>query len=440
MDASAEPGSVVVGDYSGDGILDLAVANIQEDDISILLGNGDGSFQDPMSTGVDAHPRGLVTADLRGTGQLDLAVVSHPSMTQQAHVGLLFGEGNGIFDPGHNQPVGTGGDSIAVGDFNHDGKLDLAVTNFADNTVSILLGNGDGTFRPRQDFPAGNGPVGIAVDYFFGDGNLSLAVADRLSDSVSILRGNGDGTFQPPQTYPAGPQAFSITSADFNGDGHPDLAVADRGGGVSVLLNNGDGTFAPPVSYDAGDAPWSIAFGDFNGDGVPDLVVGNNGSGNVSVLTGNGDGTFQNAVNYDVGASGIFAVAVGDFDSDGTLDIVTANRDSGNVSILLNMPGNAPSPHRGGQHGKGGVPAGSGLFRYDPGAGSPFAGGNGDFRVGTNPSQGVASGEWRAAREESPNRPESALLSRDAEGVRADHLSGDVDPSGTGLFDWSLSG
>jgi hypothetical protein len=330
-----EPGSVVVGDFDGDGIPDLAVANILDNTVSILTGNGDGTFQDTADYIVGTRPRGLVAGDFRGGGLLDLAVVDHLGAGDQGFVSILLNNGDGTFRPGLDYPVGTSATGVAVGDFNGDGSPDLAVTNYGDNTVSILLGNGDGTFGARQDFAAGSSPEGVAVADFNGDGSPDLAVADR-GGGVSTLLGNGDGTFQAPVTYDAGMQPFDVAAADFNRDGSPDLAVADRGGGVSVLLGHGDGSFGAAVTYDAGTNPWSVAAADLNGDGVPDLAVANNGSNDVSVLLGNGDGSFQPAVNYTVGG-GPFAVAVGDVNGDMAPDLVVADRDSNDVAVLLNL-------------------------------------------------------------------------------------------------------
>jgi hypothetical protein len=182
--------------------------------------------------------------------------------------------------------------SVALGDFNGDGISDLAVankgTNASNGSVSVLLGNGDGTFQPAVTYAVGTGPDSVAVGDFIGDGIPDLAVAN-YGGNVSVLLGNGDGTFQPARAFPAGSSLGSVAVADFNDDGIPDLAVAGTAGGVRVLLGNGDGTFQTSnVSYVTGNDAISMVVGDFNGDGLPDLAVANLYSSDVSILLNDG--------------------------------------------------------------------------------------------------------------------------------------------------------
>jgi FG-GAP-like repeat len=226
---------------------------------------------------------------------------------------------------------------VAIGDFNQDGIPDLVAANAYDSvragTVGILLGNGDGTFRASTEYGAGGVETfSVAAGDFNGDGKLDLVVANGGdgvtpgSANVGVLLGNGDGTFMPAVAYSAGTLGRDfVTVGDFNGDGKLDI-VATAGsvngflGGVSVLLGKGDGTFASAVVYPTGVAPGSIAVADFNGDGRLDLAVANDTS--VSVLLGRGDGTFQAAVNYPARGQAT-GVASGDFNGDGKLDLGT---------------------------------------------------------------------------------------------------------------------
>jgi len=329
--AGTDPDSVAVGDFNGDGKLDLAVANEGSNNVRIFLGNGDGTFQAAVDYGAGSNPDSVVVGDFRGAGKLDLVVANDGSN----NVSILLGNGDGTFQAAVNYGVGSAPASVAVGDFNGDGKLDLAVANELGNNVSILLGNGDGTFQAAVSYGAGMTLFAVAAGDFNGDGKLDLAVADAVSDYVSVLLGNGDGTFKTAAQYVAGLEPFSVAVADFNGDGKLDLAVSNyEGASVSILLGNGNGTFKAAVNYGTGTTPGSVAVGDFNGDGKLDLVVGGADSDNVnvvSVLLGNGDGTFQAAVNYGAGA-GQTSVAVGDFNGDGRLDLAFP------ASLLLQTP------------------------------------------------------------------------------------------------------
>jgi predicted NUDIX family NTP pyrophosphohydrolase len=210
------------------------------------------------------------------------------------NVSVLLGNGDGTFQAAVNFGAGSLPLSVAVGDFNGDGVQDLAVANELSANVSVLLGNGDGTFQAVVNFGAGNFPSSVAVGDFNGDGAQDLAVANNSSNNVSVLLGNGDGTFTAAVNFGAGARPFSVAVGDFNGDGVQDLAVANEGtsafftdGNVSVLLGNGDGTFQAAVNFGAGSNPWSVTVGDFNGDGAQDLAVANHHSANVSVLINN---------------------------------------------------------------------------------------------------------------------------------------------------------
>src|SRR5438046_706978 len=253
--------------------------------------------------------------------------------------------------------------AVAVGDFNADGLQDLAVANHDSNTVSVLLGVGNGDFQeaPQSPIAVGTTPVWIAVGDFNGDGKPDLAVANVNSDTVSVLLGNGDGTFQqPPLIVPSGGALPNgVVVGDFDGDHKLDLAVANSGnpnlippdpGNVAVLLGNGDRTFQAPQTYAVGHTPLTVAVGDFDGDRVPDLAVANFGDsdpkvgdpGNVAVLLGNGDGTFQAPQPFAVGTNPQF-VAVGDFNGDRVDDLAVANFGDKTVSVLLNATVKGPT-------------------------------------------------------------------------------------------------
>jgi hypothetical protein len=335
FDAGSDSRSVAVGDFIGNGHLDLAVANEASNDVSVLLGNGDGTFQPARNYAVGSNPMSVAVGDFNGDGRLDLVVANVGTYPNQGTVSVLLGNGDGTFQAARNFPAGIGPFSVAVGDLDRDGHLDLAVANYGGGSVSVLLGNGDGTFQPAREFSVGGmgyPTPSVAVGDFNEDGRLDLAVGGGRGTGLHVLLGNGDGTFQPARDLPiTGDFHFSVAVGDFIGNGHLDLAVANYSKRtVSVLLGNGDGTFQPAVNY-AVMYPRFVAVGDFNGDGRLDLAVAN-GGGTVSVLLGNGDGTFQAAVNYTAGGSP-YSVAVGDFVRNGHLDLAVAN--GANVGVLL---------------------------------------------------------------------------------------------------------
>jgi hypothetical protein len=333
--ADTEPLSVKTADFNGDGKLDLVVANAGTDDVSVLLGKGDGTFEPAVNYSAGSFPDAVAVGDFNDDGKLDLAVASNVS----SDVSVLLGNGDGTFRPAVSFGVGSNPTGLAVGDFNGDGKLDLAVTHGGSISVSVLLGNGDGTFKKAVEYGTGTDPVSVAVGDFNGDGKLDLVVANEGSFNVSVLLGNGDGTFRAAVNYQAaGPD--SVVVGDFNGDGKLDFAVGEvatsRKGPWPVLetfLGNGDGTFQPgPVLTIASLSPIHIVeVGDFNGDGMLDIVMANASSASVSVLLGNGTGSFHGPVNYPIGGNP-FSIAVGDFNGDGKLDIATV---SSGVIVLL---------------------------------------------------------------------------------------------------------
>jgi hypothetical protein len=342
------PKSVAVGDFNGDGHLDVVVANSGfypsfPGSISILLGNGDGTFQAPQSYAAGLDPSCVAVGDFNGDGYLDLAVSNPPILAGAVGmVSILLGNGDGTFQAA--QQSGTSAQNgpltLAVADLNHDGHLDVVLVSWITG-LTVLLGNGDGTFQPAQDYPTGTGttqPSALAVGDFNGDSNLDVAVADYLgNDNLSILLGNGNGTFQAPQSFallPATSSAGSIAVGDFNGDSRLDLAVAGTWG-VSVFLSNGDGTFQAAQDYGAGHYPFSVAVGDFNRDGIPDLAVSNISSGSlqgtVNIFLAKGDGTFRGARIYPSGS----IMAVADFNGDGVPDLATAGPYLDAGTILL---------------------------------------------------------------------------------------------------------
>jgi hypothetical protein len=278
--------AVAVGDFNGDGILDMALANFGSNSVTILLGDWAGNF--------------TATASSPATGDSPIA--------------------------------------IAAGDFNGDGNLDLAVANYGDGTVTILLGDGKGNFTATATSPAtGVNPASIVTADFNGDGIPDLATANYGSNNVTVLLGKGDGTFTPTSASPAtGLEPNSIVVADLNSDGKPDLAIANfKSKSVTVLLGNGDGAFAVAQSPATGNGPYSIAVADFDGDGIPDLVTANYDDNTATMLRGSGSGSFTASPVTVPTDQYPIAVAIGDFNGDGRPDFAVANYYDVTMSVEL---------------------------------------------------------------------------------------------------------
>jgi len=333
--------TVLTADFNGDGIPDLVI--LGNDTLSVLLGNGDGTFTAAPSPSNDL-PGAIAVGDFNGDGIPDLAVA--PAL-DEGNSEVLLGKGDGTFTISNGSfGIGNGtstSNSIAAADFNGDGKLDLVETcaSLDDGPCNLLLiqfGNGDGTFMPSPAVLTAlsfSGSQSIAVGDFNGDGQPDLAVTNSGANGVNVFLNNEGGLTALAAMPATGESPTSIAAADFNGDGKLDLAVANSGSNnVTILLGNGDGTFTAAASPAAGTAPNSIAVADFNGDGVPDLAVANAGSSNVTILLGNGDGTFTAGAGpaADTGSTSVVAA---DFNADGKEDLVVANsRDSSATTLL----------------------------------------------------------------------------------------------------------
>src|SRR5262245_60451837 len=354
------PRAVTVADFNRDGKPDLAVVNTgpvststSQGSVSVLLGNGSRSFQPAVTTAV-LNPAGtsVVSGDFNGDGLPDVALTTAANGVNPA-VEVLLGKGDGSFQTNHLVlPVGPTPLSVAAGDFDGNGALDLVTAN-SQGTVSVLLGNGGGSFRPRIDVTVGGAPRAVAVGDFNGDGRLDVAAAKQLSETVSVLLGHGDGTFAVPLVFAASGQDFTPSSmavGDVNGDGRADLVINSIGGldsviaQLGVLLGNGDGTFRAPIFEGPGTTggEGDVALADFNNDGRLDVAVGGQAAlpDGLTVNTGNGDGTFgvpfQSPQSFSTGGNDPLGVAAADLNGDGRPDLVAANTSSSSVGVLSN--------------------------------------------------------------------------------------------------------
>jgi outer membrane protein assembly factor BamB len=291
----------------------------------------------PVPTG--EFPQALAIADLNGDGHPDFSVVYDDDLAPppDCYVMAIPGRGDGTFGAaGPPYLVGGGASAVAAGDFNRDGAIDLAVANTYDTpfSVGVLLGNGDGTLRPQVTYATGSDPMGVAVGDFDKNGTLDVAVA---TSGLDILLGNGDGTFAPEVAYPSNSYAsYGVAVGDIDGDGVLDAVIVHTyGETVGVFRGKGDGTFQPETQYATGTEPSSVALGDVDGDGHLDVAVTNYRDDTVGVLYGQGDGTFAPQVAYPAGLNPNGVVIV-DLNRDGLADLAATNFDEATVSVLLN--------------------------------------------------------------------------------------------------------
>jgi FG-GAP-like repeat/Abnormal spindle-like microcephaly-assoc'd, ASPM-SPD-2-Hydin len=313
--------AIAVGDFNGDGKMDAALAG---NELFILLGNGDGTFQAPVGYFIPALS--IAVADFNGDGIPDIV------LGDESTISVLLGKGDGTFQPPVVTTVNHTTSFLAVGDFNNDHKPDVVIVD--DNFVSVLLGNGDGSFQiPNDTSYVGAGE--LAVGDFNNDHKLDVVAVGSFfgSSEYGVMLGNGDGTLQPPVLYSISDPPGAVSTADFNNDGKLDLAIgAYLGGGVDVLLGNGDGTFQALVNYPS-PTGGPIVIGDFNDDGNLDMAVGSSLAAGVQEFLGAGNGSFATPIQYDSGTGGVPIVS--DFNNDGRPDLALLAVEAG-ITTMLN--------------------------------------------------------------------------------------------------------
>lgn len=329
------PWEMCSGHFNNDSSPDLAVLNQADSSVAILINNGDGTFASAVKYGVGYNlgliPTDITCGDFNGDARDDLAVTFAIGGSQ---LFVLLNNGDGTFA----SPVGynASGDNrcVATGLFNNDGILDLAAGT--GTIVSVLIGSGTGTFAAGVNYPSGN-PSGIATSDFDVDGKLDLAISNYNNFNFALLKGNGDGTFAPlvPYSTLSGNRPVAIAAVQLNADGKADVVTANEGGTVSIFINNGNGTFAAVVNVAASGILNGICGADFNGDSKTDLALSHELGSGILIYNGNGNGTLASPINFPVGAVPR-SVCTADFNSDGKPDLAVANSASVNMLVLIN--------------------------------------------------------------------------------------------------------
>ena len=344
------PSAVELADFNRDGKLDAAVANSESKNVTILLGDGAGGFKpstgSPFPAGND--PNDLAIGDINNDGNLDLAFANHDT----TYLTVLVGDGKGSFKPAAASPFTVQSKphphGVAVADFNGDAWADLATDDWQNNRVTVVFNDKKGGFvSPGVSFPVGKMPYQkLRAADLNKDGKADIVTTNFEGGNVTILLADGKGGFReaPGSPFDSNKQPFAVAIGDLNGDGNPDLAVGHYSGHITdtsgdrmtILLGTGDGTFRQAWSQLVpGKAPTRVAIGDVNGDKIADAVFVNYGNNSVTVVLGS-----RNDFNTSTGwttAVGKFptGAAIGDLNGDGKGDIVTSNYDDNDISILL---------------------------------------------------------------------------------------------------------
>ena len=339
------PTTVTTGDFNHDTFTDLVTTNISSNTLSILLGNGDGSFHEQTQIKVCLEPRTLAMADFNHDTHADIVL----ACSGGDEIAFLMGRGNGKFEEGPHYPVHRTPVALATGDINGDGHADVVVA-LRNDKIKVFLGTGTSEFLHGAQYQYGDTPTSVALTDLNGDGKTDMVVTNGgpMSNAVSIWLGNGDGTFHDPKDYRTGKRPLSVTFADFNNDRNSDLLVINgERDCFTTFLGNGDATFQPGKDSGADAGPIAGITRDFNGDHILDVAIANLQSNDLSILFGKGDGTFQYPPRNYRTKAGPFAMATFWVTSKEAEEpgLVTADNGDGTVSIFL---------HRGLKSGKAG--------------------------------------------------------------------------------------
>lgn len=337
------PTTITTVDLNHDSFTDLVTTNIASDTLSILLGNGDGTFRDQMQLHVCQEPRALAIGDFKQDEHVDLAL----ACSGGDEIALLFGQGNGRFEEGPHYPVHRTPVALATDDVNNDHHPDLVVA-LRNDKIKVFLGAGTGEFRHGAQYEYGDTPTSVALSDLNSDGKLDLVVTNGgpMSNAVTIWLGNGDGTFRDPKDYPTGKRPLGVSFADFNNDRNRDLLVINgERDSFTTFLGNGNATFQPGKDSGADAGPNFGLARDFNGDRLMDVAIVNLQSSDLSILFGKGDGTFHYPPRNYRTKAGPFAVSSFRVTTTGTEEpgLAIADNGAGSVSIFLHRGLRGPS-------------------------------------------------------------------------------------------------
>ena len=352
MDTGKEPSFLITDDFNRDKIPDLVVVNSGDHSFSFFKGLGDGTFRDQLVYQTGRDPICLVSGDFNKDGYTDIAELNYADQTIQVFLNTRLGSFQKtaqLIKPG-KIPI-----NMASGDFNEDGNLDLVVTLRFSN-VAVILGKGNGFFSEPYSMDVKGQPTAVLVGDYDKDGktDVAVALAGNGNKGVQVLWGKGDGKFEGSKAFKGGKQPLSLVSLDVNNDGLMDFVTSSNSlHALTTLINNGDKTFKSLRDFASGNFPKFVVAADFTGDGLQDIAVSNSTDDHVSVSLGRGDGTFTYPPIYHPVDQHPQGMAVADFNGDGLLDIAVSCRDKNLIDILSkknminpkpNLPVDLPKP------------------------------------------------------------------------------------------------
>ncbi|CAF1456428.1 unnamed protein product [Rotaria sp. Silwood1] len=333
----SKPYSVAVGDFNNDMHLDIVVANFGNNTVSILLGYGDGSFANQTKYSTGSGPSSVAIDDFNNDNRLDIVVTNGNDNTMS----VLLGYGNGVFANQMTYSTGYTPSSVAVGDFNRDTRLDTVVTNLNGDSVSVYLGYPNEGFLKQMRLITGNRsrPKSFAIGDFNNDNEMDIAVANSGNNNIGVFLRYDNGSFRNQIAYSTDTSPWSVAVGDFNNDTILDIVVANLGSDtVGIFLGWGNGSFSNQKTFTTGlnSQPNAVAVGDLNNDTWVDIIVANYGTNNIGVMLGYGNGSFTSVKLFSTDYGSLpFSISVNDLDNDGKLDFVIANEGADNLNIFL---------------------------------------------------------------------------------------------------------